>query len=141
MGVIKFNQWDVKLQLKDKRSLKAYLNSIFTREGIPLKRLDYIFCSDEYLLSFNLQYLHHDTLTDILTFPLSSPGSPVEGEIYISTERVRENALLHHTTFENELHRVMIHGILHLCGYNDHSPSEKAVMRKREDHYLLREQS
>ena len=141
MGVIKFNQLDVKLQLKDRNSLKVYLNSIFTREGIKLKRLNYVFCNDAYLLSLNLQYLHHDTLTDILTFPLSSPGAPVEAEIYISIERVRENARIHQATFENELHRVMIHGILHLCGYDDHSPAEKAVIRKKEDLYLIRERS
>ncbi len=127
---------DVSIRLPHRRSLKGMLNEVFTLEKTEVHRLDYVFCSDEYLHQLNLEYLNHDTLTDILTFPLSGPGEPVEGEIYISTERVEDNARIHQTTFENELHRVMIHGILHLCGYEDHTPGEKAAMRKKEDHYL-----
>ena len=127
---------DVSIRLPHRRSLKGMLNEVFTLEKTEVHRLDYVFCSDEYLHQLNLEYLNHDTLTDILTFTLSGPGEPVEGEIYISTERVEDNARIHQTTFENELHRVMVHGILHLCGYEDHTPGEKTAMRKKEDHYL-----
>jgi len=110
--------------------------SIFQNEDVPLEALSYIFCTDEYVLILNRQYLHHDTYTDILTFPMSSPGEPIAAEIYISIERVKENALRRKNAFKAELMRVMVHGILHLCGYSDHTPREKRAMRAREDRYL-----
>lgn len=88
------------------------------------------------MLALNQQYLNHDTLTDVLTFTLSDTGSPVIAEIYISIERVHENAALLKTTYSQELFRVMIHGILHLCGYLDHTLKQKTLIRKKEDHYL-----
>jgi probable rRNA maturation factor len=88
------------------------------------------------LLTLNRQYLNHDTLTDILTFTLSGTASSIVAEIYISVERVRENAVSLKTDYQQELLRVMIHGILHLCGYSDHTPKQKTLMRKKENHYL-----
>ena len=110
--------------------------SIFQEEGVPLEILSYVFCTDDYVLKLNQHYLHHETYTDILTFPLSSPGDPIAAEIYISIERVKENALRLKNAFKAELMRVMVHGILHLCGYADHTPREKRAMRAREDRYL-----
>ena len=115
--------------------LKTDLFNLFQQEGVYIARIDYIFCSDEYLLQLNQRHLQHDTLTDIITFDLSEQGGVV-GEIYISVERVKENATIHKTSFENELQRVVYHGALHLCGYKDKTPSQKAAMRAKEDKYL-----
>ncbi len=109
---------------------------VFAEEDIRFKSISYIFCSDEFLLKLNQQYLNHDTLTDILTFTLSESSLDIVSEIYISIERVEENALKLRVPFITELYRVMIHGILHLCGYSDQTEIEKARMRKKEDHYL-----
>jgi probable rRNA maturation factor len=95
--------------------------------------VSYIFCTDNFLLELNQKFLGHNTLTDILTFVISEKKSPVIGEIYISIERVKENAFEINANFSKELVRVMIHGILHLCGYKDHSAQEKKTMRHRED--------
>ena len=112
------------------------LSRVFAEEGVRFKSVSYIFCSDEYLLKLNQEYLKHDTLTDILTFSLSNSPLDVVAEIYISIERVQENAETLKTPFPDELRRVMIHGILHLCGYSDESKKEKSEMRGKEDHYL-----
>lgn len=136
MATISFNNQDISLLLKNKSSLKVFLASIFKEEGYEFKNVAYIFCSDAFLLTLNQQYLNHDTLTDIITFSLSETHLPIISEIYISIERVRENAKDLNVSFENELHRVMIHGILHLCGYSDHTKELKARMRALEDHYL-----
>ncbi|MGN6533492.1 MAG: rRNA maturation RNase YbeY [Ginsengibacter sp.] len=138
MGTITFTHHDVPSPLKDKLFAKTFLATVFTKENIDFKAVSYIFCSDEYLLKLNKEYLNHDTLTDILTFTLSGVSLPIVSEIYISIERVRENAQIHGVDFLNELYRVMIHGILHLCGYNDRTPEEKKVMKNKEDYYLLR---
>ncbi len=122
--------------LQEKLHLKSFLASILTQEKIHFKSISYIFCTDEFLLKLNKQYLNHDTLTDILTFELSNTRSPLIAEIYISIERIMENALNLKEPFLNELYRVMIHGILHLCDYSDHSIDEKRMMRKKEDFYL-----
>ena len=110
--------------------------SVFAEENVTFKSVSYIFCTDEYLLSLNKQFLNHDSLTDILTFTLSGVSLPIVSEIYISIERVKENSVIQEVDFMNELYRVMIHGILHLCGYNDHTPDEKREMRMKEDFYL-----
>lgn len=133
---ISFTNNGVNPFLKGKVSLKAVLFSIFEEENLEFKKIDYIFCSDEYLLKLNQRYLNHDTYTDILTFSLSNTSLPIIAEIYISVDRVKENADKLKTDYLTELHRVMIHGILHLCGYNDHSVEEKEIMRKKEDYYL-----
>lgn len=136
MATITFNNQKVAFLLRDKRRLKTFLHSVFLNEKVDFSSLSYIFCTDEFLLKLNQQYLNHDTLTDILTFNLTGPGLPIISEIYISIERVFENAEIMKTTFLDELYRVMIHGILHLCGYNDHTVVEKEVMKLKEDFYL-----
>jgi probable rRNA maturation factor len=138
MATISFNNQDIDPLLKNKSTLKIFLASIFKEEGFEFKNVAYIFCSDAFLLTLNQQYLNHDTLTDIITFSLSETHLPIISEIYISVERVRENAKDLNVSFENELHRVMIHGILHLCGHSDHTKELKAQMRALEDHYLVK---
>ncbi|MEO5907578.1 MAG: rRNA maturation RNase YbeY [Ginsengibacter sp.] len=136
MSTITFTKHNVSFVLQEKLLLKSFLTSILTQEKIHFKSISYIFCTDEFLLKLNQQYLNHDTLTDILTFELSNTPRPLIAEIYISIERIKENALNLNEPFLNELHRVMIHGILHLCGYSDHSIDERRMMRKKEDFYL-----
>lgn len=138
MGTISFNNQGISSNLKDKLLLRTFLSSIFAEEGIEFKSVAYIFCTDNYLLKLNQEYLKHNTFTDILTFTLSGTSLPIVSEIFISVERVTENAAQLNKTYENELHRVMVHGILHLCGYNDQTKTEKAMMRSKEDHYLSR---
>lgn len=138
MGTFSFNNHSISPSLKNKLLLKVFLSSIFEQEGYEFKAVSYIFCTDEYLLKLNREYLKHDTLTDIITFTLSGSSLPIVSEIYISIERVRENASTLKVDFENELHRVMIHGILHLCGYSDHTKELKQEMRAKEDYYLSR---
>ena len=136
MGTITFNNHGISFKLKNKLLLKSFLLTIFVQEEKFLKSLSYIFCDDQFLLKLNQQYLNHDTLTDILTFTLSNSSLPIVAEIYISIDRVKENADELKVDFAKELHRVMIHGILHLCGYNDHTEEEKMLMRQKEDFYL-----
>ena len=133
---ITFTHHNVPNPLKDKLSAKTFLESVFAQEKTRFKSIRYIFCDDEYLLKLNKEYLNHDTLTDILTFTLSGLSLPIVSEIYISIERVSENAEMQKVDFLNELYRVMIHGILHLCGYEDHTSEQKEEMRNREDFYL-----
>ncbi len=105
-------------------------------EKEALWSLTYVFCSDEYLLGINKEYLKHDYYTDIITFNLANPEQPVEGEIYISLDRVKENAKNIGQSYNNELHRVIFHGALHLCGFKDKTKEEQATMRRKEDEYL-----
>ncbi len=136
MGTILFSNNGISPAIKDKAELKQFLVWIFENENVQFKSVSYIFCKDDYLLSLNQRYLNHDTLTDILTFTLSGKYTLIISEIYISVERVKENAFLLKNNYQQELYRVMIHGILHLCGYSDHTPRQKSLMRKREDFYL-----
>lgn len=122
--------------LKNKPELKKFISGIFKTESVEFKKIIYIFTTDEALLKLNCQFLNHDTLTDILTFNMSKNNSPICSEIYISIDRVRENASKFKVSFYHELHRIIIHGILHLCGYSDHTSKLKAEMRKKEDFYL-----
>ena len=118
---LKTSQWIKKSVLKEKKSILS---------------LNFIFCNDDHLKAINTQYLNHSTLTDIITFDQSDDSSMLEGDIYISVDRVKENALKFHTTLDEELHRVIIHGVLHLMGYKDKKKSDKDLMRKKEDAYL-----
>jgi probable rRNA maturation factor len=113
-----------------------WLKQVIAKEGCQTGNIFYHFCSDDFLLEVNRKYLQHDYLTDIITFPLSQQPEIISGEIFISTERVRENATQMKTTFDKELSRVLVHGILHLLGYDDHSNEEKRIMRAKEDYYL-----
>ena len=134
---IVFNYADVKsIALKNKTGLKTFIFSVFKREKKRVASINYIFCSDQYLLQINKDFLQHDYYTDIITFDLSDKNAIV-GEIYISVDRVKDNANVQGTSFSNELLRVMFHGVLHLCGYGDKTKSEITVMRQKEDYYLL----
>ena len=136
MSSVLFENNGVSPRLKNKPELKEFFLGILKIEGIKFKKIVYIFTTDESLLKLNQHFLNHDTLTDILTFTLSSDGSPISSEIYISIDRVKENASIFKVSVYTELYRVMIHGILHLCGYSDHTAKLKAEMRKKEDFYL-----
>ena len=136
--IICFHSTVGQIQLHNRNILKDFIAFIFRTEGTLLHELHYVFCSDAYLLQINQQYLNHDTYTDIITFNLSEPFKPVLSDIYISVDRVRENAMLLQTTFKLELHRVIFHGALHLCGLKDKSKKEKELMRLKEDYYLDR---
>ena len=129
-----FTCHDVDLDLADPDAWKAWIQEAIDEEGYELTRIDYIFCSDEFLLEVNRTHLDHDFYTDIITFPLNA--NPIVAEIYISVERVKENAQQFSKSFNDELHRVMIHGILHLCGYEDHEDLDVAMIRKKEEYYL-----
>lgn len=120
----------------NRTQLKHFIGSLFLNENTPLQELSYVFCSDKYLFSYNTKYLNHNTFTDIITFSLAEPKTPVIGDIYISIDRVKENAFSLSIPFYKELHRVIFHGALHLCGYKDKSKSHIQVMRKKEDYYL-----
>jgi rRNA maturation RNase YbeY len=136
MEKIFLHRADVKIDLKNRTTVKQLIANLFKKEQVDLNRINYIFCSDDYLLKINRQYLDHDMLTDIITFPLSPTGEPVIAEIYVSIERIKENAKAYEVSYQNELLRVMIHGALHLCGYKDKQQSEQLQMRSKEDHYL-----
>ena len=138
MGLISFTDHEISSNLTDKLLLKTFLASIFAQEQVEFKSVSYVFCNDDFLLKLNQQYLNHDTFTDILTFTLSNSSLPIVSEIYISIERVKDNAHDLKIEFLSELYRVIIHGILHLCGYSDTSKVEKSQMRKKEDYYLLK---
>lgn len=122
--------------LKERAKLKHFIGALFQKEGYGLLSLNVVFCSDEYLLTINKTYLKHNTYTDIITFLLSEPKKPIEAELYISVARVKENAISLGVSLKKELHRVIFHGCLHLCGYNDKSSQEIISIRKAEDDYL-----
>ncbi|MCG9900488.1 MAG: rRNA maturation RNase YbeY [Hydrotalea sp.] len=129
---------DSKPAIRGKDAVEAWLRAEAKREKMKWQQLDYVFCSDNYLLEMNRSFLQHDYYTDIITFGLSEDKRVIEGEIYISTDRVRDNALTMHTPYKTELLRVMVHGLLHLCGYKDSSAAAKKAMRAREDEALER---
>ena len=133
---ISFHYQDVSFPFSQREQLKAFLLKLLKKQGRAVDHINYIFCDDNYLLSLNQQYLDHNTLTDIITFELSAPGKPIVSDIYISIERVRENALVFTTPFYKELHRVIFHGAPHLCGYKDKSKIDASRMRAAEDKYL-----
>ena len=120
----------------NRTQLKKFLLSVFQKERKNIEHINYIFCTDEFLLNFNRQFLNHKSYTDIITFPLSKKGEPIISDIYISIDRVRENAGIFHTSFKRELLRVIFHGALHLCGYQDKNKKQTQQMREREDYYL-----
>ena len=127
---------DISFTLKQKGLIRSWVKNTIVEEGFKLKELNFIFCSDNYLLSMNQDYLKHDTLTDIITFDNSEQKRVIVGDIFISLERIRENAQRFNVTSESELHRVMIHGTLHLLGYADKGKEAKALMTSKEDLYL-----
>lgn len=131
-----FFEEDIVYSIRNSISVKQWIKNTIEQEGYKLNTITYIFCSDQYLHKINVEYLAHDTYTDIITFDNTEIASEIEGDIFISIERIRENAKKYQTTFEEELHRVMIHGVLHLVGYMDKTQKEKETMRNKENYYL-----
>ncbi len=136
MPRISFFEEDIQYNLKDKLKVKRWIKDTIEAEGYQLDELTYIFCSDAYLLQINQQYLNHDTYTDIITFDNSVEKGIITGDIFISIERIRENAAKFNQSVVDELHRVIIHGTLHLLGYKDKSPVDRKNMTQMEDKYL-----
>lgn len=136
MAIVRFNYADVKpISFRRKNQVKAFVEEVFRLEGKGLKELNYIFCSDAFLLEINKSFLQHDYYTDIITFDLSEGGGTV-GEVYISIDRVKDNSASHATSYTEELLRVIFHGALHLIGYKDKKKSEITIMRQKEEYYL-----
>jgi probable rRNA maturation factor len=134
---IEFFLEDVEIELPDEANLREWLIAVAVAEGKAIVEVNYIFCSDETLRDINVKFLDHDYYTDIITFD-NSDGMLLRGEIYISTERVAENARTHNASFLHELCRVMVHGVLHLAGYGDKTAEQEAMMRTKEDFYLAK---
>ena len=133
---VRFNYLEQSFHLPERTRLKEFILELVHKEGPGVSSINYIFCSDSYLLKINNDFLNHDTYTDIITFQYSAEGEAVESDIYISVERVRENAKTFHVSFARELYRVIFHGALHLCGYKDKSARDGKVMREKEDYYV-----
>jgi len=133
---INFFEEDISFKLPEKNPHKKWLKAIASPEGYVISDLNYIFCSDEYLYQMNREYLNHDTYTDIISFDNSEEEKDIEGDIFISIPRVRENASMQKTEFIIELRRVLAHGILHLMGYRDKTKSEISVMRSKEEYSI-----
>jgi rRNA maturation RNase YbeY len=127
--------FETDFKLQNEATLQKWISDIIISEGLELGEIVYVFCDDAYLHKLNLEYLDHDTFTDIISFDYKM-GKLLNGEIYISIERVAENAKIFLTTFEDELHRVIIHGILHFCGYKDKNKNDELVMRAKENESL-----
>ncbi|MDU0372161.1 rRNA maturation RNase YbeY [Hymenobacter endophyticus] len=134
---IEFIVEEVEFELADAQDLTSWIERVAEVHEHEIVQLTYIFCSDEYLHKVNVEYLDHDTYTDVITFDNADDADIIEGDIFVSVERVRENAVIHGVTFRDELHRVMIHGVLHLLGYADKDLLSQTAMRKKEDDCLL----
>ena len=126
----------IKYELKNRRKIKSLIKDIIEEENKIMGDINYVFCTDNYLLEINSKYLNHNTLTDIITFNFCE-NKKISGDILISLDRIKENSSIFDQSFNKELYRVMIHGILHLIGYSDKSSKEKERMRKKEDYYLI----
>ncbi len=134
---IQFFSEDIDFTLKNKELIRKWISHTIKAEGFKKsKELNFIFCSDPYLLSINQQYLDHNTYTDIITFDNSEEENIISGDIFISIDRIKENATAYKVKESHELHRVMIHGVLHLCGYLDEKAKDKELMTEKEDFYL-----
>ena len=127
--------YQTKFRLEKSKEVATWISEIIISEGCSEGEINYIFCDDDYLFKLNKEFLNHDTLTDIISFDYSL-GKELHGEIYISIDRVRDNAIKFEVDFGNELHRVIVHGILHYCGYRDKSEIDASTMRKKEDDAL-----
>ena len=136
MANIRFFFEDITYKVSFPIKTKRWIEEIVKSENFTLHGINYILCSDEYLLQINRDYLEHDYYTDIITFDNSESDEAIEGDIFISLERVFENAKMESVKEEEELRRVFAHGVLHLCGYNDHTEEEQSLMRQKEDSYL-----
>ncbi len=126
---------DVKFLFKNKIANNRWLKMVAGSEIKTLGDISIIFCSDNYILDVNIRYLHHDYFTDVITFDYCE-GNKLSGDLFISIDSVRENSIEFGTEFDEELHRVIVHGVLHLIGYDDHTPEDQKIMRAKEDYYL-----
>ena len=136
--MIQFFTEDIEFELSNGEQITDWIAQVVYREKYEIESLNYIFCRDDYLHHLNVQHLNHDTLTDIITFPYHNADDVViQSDIFISIERVRENAEKFEVSFERELHRVIIHGALHLCGFKDKTEEEAKNMRRKEDEALM----
>lgn len=133
---INFHYEDIDFSIKESNLFHEWLTQIISVNKVELEVINYIFCSDDYLLNINRTYLNHDYYTDIISFPYREAPEPIQGDVFISIDRVRENANINQVNFENELLRVMAHGLLHFIGYTDKSEEEQAIMRKKEDEMM-----
>jgi len=133
---ISFFKQDVAFRLNKKEQLYKWITAAAKKEGFEIIELNYVFCTDPYLKKMNVKFLKHNYFTDIITFDNSMQKNKIVGDIFISIDTVRINAKQYETTFDNELHRVMIHGLLHLVGYSDKTPAKQKVMRSMEDLWL-----
>lgn len=138
--MISYYTEDIKFTLKGKLLNNRWLKMVVGSEIKRMGDLSLIFCSDRYILDINMRYLQHDYFTDIITFDYCE-GDVVSGDLFISIDSVRENAVLYGASFEDELDRVMVHGVLHLLGYDDHTPEDTAVMREKENYYVKMKRS
>jgi len=137
MDSISFFSEDIDFSLKQEEKITLWLERIAESENTTIEEINYIFCTDDYLLKINQEYLDHDYYTDIITFDnRDSPEDPIESDIFISIDRVTENASDQNVSFEHELNRVLAHGLLHLIGYNDKTEEEQLLMREKEEAYL-----
>jgi len=134
--MINFN-YETDFKLEATTEISSWLSAVIASEGCKEGDINFIFCDDAYLHKLNVDFLEHDTLTDIISFDYSI-GKELHGDVYISVERVKDNASEYSTAFEQELQRVMVHGILHYCGYKDKTESDQNEMRSKEDLYLVR---
>jgi rRNA maturation RNase YbeY len=130
--MISFQNLSISFKLKEKTKIKLWIKTIIDKEKHTLGTINYMFCNDDELLEINLKHLNHNTLTDIITFDYTE-DKKISSDIFISVDRVLENAKKFEVTFEEELRRVMIHGVLHLCGYKDKSKPDAELMRKKEN--------
>jgi len=131
--MISFN-YETEFSLENEQQISNWISSVISEEEFREGEINYIFCDDDYLLKLNLEFLNHDTLTDIISFDYTV-GKEINGDVYISIERVRDNANDFNVEFIDELNRVMVHGVLHYCGYKDKSEDEKKAMRLKENYY------
>lgn len=134
--MINFHSESIDFKVTTPIKTKRWLKSVIETEGFELGEINYIFCNDEYLHKINVEYLDHDTLTDIITFDNSEDEELIEGDIFVSIERIKDNANDFKTSFEHEFRRVIVHGVLHLCGYYDKTDEDEKQMRAKEDHYI-----
>lgn len=136
MAAIHFFTEDLNYRIRDIRKIRAWITAAIIKEGGELENINFILTSDSFLHKINVAYLNHDTYTDIITFEYNERGEAILSDIYISIDRCRENAKSYKVGLKNEIHRILIHGVLHLLGYKDKSKEEKQLMTSKEDYYL-----
>lgn len=132
--MISFN-YETKFQLENETDISKWISSVISSEKFKEGDINYVFCADDYLLKLNIKFLNHNTLTDIISFD-DSIGKILQGDIFISVERVKENAENFNVSFQEELNRVMVHGILHYCGYKDKTKTDSKIIRRKENFYI-----